>query len=265
LDIRTRTFDGSIGGAAVAQKPCAVISQAPDMPVPHFVSSTVAPVLGVLICIGQALVPFPAVLEARKQKALGDLSPIPWVCPPMTGEIASSSHSRAPPFPPLLRPQAFLVNSNMLYTLYSILLRDLYLFFSAWIPLLMSLFLCSTAIHLLEREGHTEEENTVRVRVEYILFGSTCLIILLGFICGFVVPPSDFDLVKRVVGTCCLAGSLCFQAAPLLNAAEIIATKDSSSLYVPALLVNGLSSLLWFVYGLYSMGEVCVRGSGALF
>jgi Sugar efflux transporter for intercellular exchange len=161
--------------------------------------------------------------------------------------------------------QAFLVNSNMLYTLYSIILRDLYLFFSAWIPLLMSLFLCSTAIHLLEREGHTEEENTVRVRVEYTLFGSTCLIILLGFICGFMIPPSDFDLVKRVVGTCCLAGSLCFQAAPLLNAAEIVATKDSSSLYVPALLVNGLSSLLWFVYGLYSMGEVRVRGSGALF
>ena len=80
-----------------------------------------------------------------------------------------------------------------------------------------------------------------------------------------MIPPTNFDLIKGVIGCCCCAGSLCFKAAPLLNAAEIIATKDSSSLYVPALLVNGLSSLLWFVYGLYSMGEVRVRGSGALF
>ena len=97
----------------------------------------------------------------------------------------------------------------------------------------MAFVLCSTAVHLLEREGHSEHENMIRLRVEMIIFSSMCLWIFLGLVTGIVMPTEQRDTANTVVGSFCCIGSLVFYAAPLLNMAEIIKTKDSSSLYPP--------------------------------
>ena len=71
----------------------------------------------------------------------------------------------------------------------------------------MSLVLCSTAIHLLEREGHTDLENLIRMRVESVLFGTVCLLIILGFACGMVMRQQN-DLAVHIFGIFCTIGKL---------------------------------------------------------
>ena len=170
------------------------------------VVSIFCPLLGVLICVGMGFAPFPALVEARKKKLLGDINPIPF---------------------------AMMVNSQIGWTIYGIAKRDYWIFFSSWPPLLMACVLCSTAVHLLEREGHSDHENMIRLRVESIIFASICLWIFLGLITGIVMPIEQRETANTVVGSFCCIGSLVFYAAPLLNMAEIIRTKDSSSLYPP--------------------------------
>ena len=152
----------------------------------HFVVTTICPLLGLLICIAMAFAPIPAVMQARQEKNLGDINPIPF---------------------------AALVNSNALWTIYGIIHDDYWLFFSSCIPLLMSLVLCSTAIHLLEREGHTELENLIRMRVESVLFGTVCLLIILGFVCGMVMKQQR-DLAVHIFGMFCTIGLLLLSFHP---------------------------------------------------
>ena len=143
-----------------------------------YIVNIICPLLGLIICIATAFAPIPAVLQARQEKKLGDINPIPF---------------------------AALVNSNAFWTIYGIIHVDYWLFFSSCIPLLMSLVLCSTAIHLLEREGHTELENLIRMRVESVLFGTVCLLIVLGFICGMLMKQ-QIDFAVKIFGLFCTAG-----------------------------------------------------------
>ena len=57
------------------------------------VVSIFCPLLGVLICVGVGLAPFPAIQEARKKKLLGDINPIPFAM--MVNGIHNHAPSRA--------------------------------------------------------------------------------------------------------------------------------------------------------------------------
>lgn len=83
--------------------------------------------------------------------------------------------------------------------------------------------------------------------------------IFIIFITGIVMrDPQYRETSITVVGSFCIISSLVFYGAPLLNMMEIVKLKDSSSLYAPALCVNGLSCFLWFFYGLIGIGAVIV-------
>ena len=193
------------------------------------ITTLVCPLFGVLICCAMGFAPIPALLEARRNRNLGDIQPIPF---------------------------AMLCNAQLGWTIYGCMKRDYWVFFSSCIPLLTACVLVSTAIHLLEREGHTELENLIRVRVELVLFASTVLWLFLSFIACLVIPPEQRDTGTTMIGAFTVCSSLIFYAAPLINMREIIKSKDSSSLYPPALVVNLINCTLWFFYGLLGTGAV---------
>ena len=197
----------------------------------EIVTSIICPLFGVFICTGMGLAPFPAVLEARKQKQLGSINPIPF---------------------------AMMVNGQLGWTIYGVYKRDYWIFFSSSIPLVFAAVLCSTAIHLLEREGHTAKEEKVRIRVEMILFASGILWLFLTLITGIAMPVELKDQANTVIGAFCVTSSLVFYAAPLLNMVEIVRTKDSTSLYAPAILINLVNCILWFFYGLMGVYAVII-------
>lgn len=103
------------------------------------VAEIVCPLLGVLISNAMALAPLPALLKARKEKELGDLNPVPF---------------------------GLIFNSQFGWTLYGLLKRNYYIFFSSAVPMLVSLMMSLTAIHLLERPDHTEVEQRARILLE---------------------------------------------------------------------------------------------------
>jgi uncharacterized protein with PQ loop repeat len=70
--------------------------------------------------------------------------------------------------------------------------------------------------------------------------------------------PQYSEVRVTVLGAFCVISSLIFYAAPLINMIEIVKTKDSSSLYAPALVINGINCLLWFSYGLFGINAVIV-------
>jgi uncharacterized protein with PQ loop repeat len=104
--------------------------------------------------------------------------------------------------------------------------------------------------------GH---EDLVRIKVESILVISACLWLFLIFITGIVMKDPQYSEVRvTVLGAFCVISSLIFYGAPLINMIEIVRNKDSSSLYAPALVINGINCLLWFSYGLFGIHAVIV-------
>jgi uncharacterized protein with PQ loop repeat len=70
--------------------------------------------------------------------------------------------------------------------------------------------------------------------------------------------PSYDPLNVTIVGAFSIISSLLFYGAPLINMIEIVKSKDASSLYAPALLINGANCTLWFFYGLIGIEAVIV-------
>lgn len=105
-------------------------------------------------------------------------------------------------------------------------------------------------------DGH---EDSVRIKVESILVFSACLWLFLILITGIVMKDPQYSEERvTVLGAFCVISSLIFYAAPLINMIEIVKAKDSSSLYAPALVINGINCLLWFSYGLFGIQAVIV-------
>ena len=105
----------------------------------EIIANLVCPLLGVILSNAMALAPTQALMKAREQKELGDLNPIPF---------------------------SLIINSQLGWTLYGLLLHNSYIFFSSAIPLVVSFIMSLTAIHLLERPGHSSHEERTRIIIE---------------------------------------------------------------------------------------------------
>jgi solute carrier family 50 protein (sugar transporter) len=190
------------------------------------------PALGVLLCNMMALSPIQAVLEARRQKELGQLDPLPF---------------------------ALIMNSQLGWTIYGIYLRDYYIFFSSAFPFMFGIVLCLTAIHILERAPqHDEKEQKLRIRIESIMVSSMCYWMFIIMITCLVMSPSDKNTSALIIGLSADVSSLVYYASPLRDILEIIKTKDSSSLYLPSIYISTLNCLLWLVYGVFGVNQILI-------
>ena len=121
--------------------------------------------------------------------------------------------------------------------------------------------LCLTALHILEHtdNGANPIDNIIRLKVEGILMTSSMFWLSIVFItCLVLGDPKYRQLNITIVGSFGNICSLVFYLAPLTNIREIIRKKDSSSLYAPAIVINLVSSILWFFYGLYGISQQIV-------
>lgn len=99
----------------------------------------------------------------------------------------------------------------------------------------------------------------IRINVEMILISTCCFWLTVIFVTGLVLGDPRYKKATLItVGSACASCDVLFYTAPLLHLYEIIQTKDSSSLYYPALVVNGLSCSLWAIYGLFGVYDIAV-------
>jgi uncharacterized protein with PQ loop repeat len=88
---------------------------------------------------------------------------------------------------------------------------------------------------------------------------STSFWLTIVFLVGIVLrSPQYHETNILLVGAVSDVCSLIFYAAPLVNITEIIAKKDSASLYAPAIAINLISCILWFFYGLLGVNQMIV-------
>ena len=201
-------------------------------------TSILCPLLGAILCNAMALAPFKAVIDARKKKDLGDLNPFPF---------------------------ALIMNSQLGWTIYGAVQSDVYIFFSSAPPFVLGAVLCMTAIHVLERGvQHEKREKLMRLRLEYVMFASVTYWLTVIFIISIVMKNADKATAALIVGISSDISGLIYYGAPLATVAEVIRTKDSSSLFVPGIAISAINCILWFFYGLLGVQSALIYVPNAI-
>jgi solute carrier family 50 (sugar transporter) len=178
--------------------------------------------------------PLRAILQVRKAGSLGSLNPIPFG---ITGHTSAVL--------PLL---FFLVMNCIGWVMYGILRRDYFIFFSNIPGLVLGLFYSLSSISALSISG-SEKDLSLRLTLETLLIGSVFVWGMVGMIVGVSLPPELFESGIVTIGFLGCGCGLAYYISFLTTMAEIVRTKDSSTLYFPTLLTNLTNATLWVVYG----------------
>lgn len=140
------------------------------------------------------------------------------------------------------------------FTVYGIVLPNLFVFLANVIGLLLALYYTMSAVSLLSR---IETEETTRKAVVVkggIIFGMMFWAAL-GMVCAevFGSESNEHELTRSTIGWLSALFAVIYYASPLSTMFEVIATKDTSSLHLPMICVNFVNALLWTLYGFYGI------------
>jgi solute carrier family 50 (sugar transporter) len=192
----------------------------------NVVFELVCPLIGTLIAIAMFASPFPAVSQARQKSDLGPLNPIPWVV-------------------------AFF--NCIGWTFYGCLRKDHYLFWANMPGICLSMYYSLTAVALLAKRDSKEAKLKLHL-VEGGLISAVFFWTFLAMLCSFLLP----DMAAFLIGSIACAGCLAYYISPFSSCIEIIQKRDASSIHLPMILTNLSCSSLWFLYGLFALGDVLV-------
>jgi len=173
----------------------------------------VAPVIGSFLVIGLFLGPFPAVCEARRLNALGDINALvfPWIA----------------------------ANCAAFSTL-GFLRKDWFLIVPNSIGFLAGLFYLFSSLGLASKEGN---ENVVGAleRVTLTLFAMFFVILILA--------RSFEDDANNIVGNFGMIISIIMFASPLSTIQHVLLEKNSSTINIGFLIGQICSCAMWALYG----------------
>jgi len=185
-----------------------------------WISLYFAPALGTLLVNIMWLTPVYELLKARKNRDLGDLNPLPFA--------------------------AVLLNC-IGWAMYGVLKQDYFIFFSNGPGIVIGLFTCMSTIFILSKEKATEKEEKQRKMMETLVLGAVGFWVIVALFVGLVYPGSSMG--TEVVGVFVDIISISYYAVPLSTLAQIIRTRDASSLYLPLIAINTLNTFAWVAYG----------------
>lgn len=195
----------------------------------------VCPLLGVLISNAMWLAPFKLVMQARESRHLGSVNPIPF---------------------------AVTFINNIGWVMYASLLSNYYIFCSSVLGVLFALFYTITCLTIMAKEAYEDEFTVQYMLVEGLLVGGLLFWATLGIVQTsiFNAFADPHDQATVMIGYLCCFFNICYYAAPLSSMAEVIRTKDASSLYLPNILVNSLNATMWLCYGAFGVNNIVVWG-----
>ena len=191
-----------------------------------FFFATICPTLGMIISNLQLASPFKAVLECRKRQNLGPLNPVP---------LAIS-------FVNLIG-----------VIIFGSALKDKFIVLGVAIGIVLNFLGCTTAMSLLAIQGRLAE--VYRMERLIIVGISWYILVAVLFVLGAI---SDVDALLTVMGASTTVTTVLYYCAPLSTLRLVITLRDASSLYLPMLMMNLISSFLWFSYGLFGVSNVWV-------
>jgi solute carrier family 50 protein (sugar transporter) len=197
------------------------------MAFPPVVANLIFPILGVIVCDLLWLTPLPVILEARYTRYMGALNPYPLVVTCI---------------------------SNIGWTIYACLKKDIYIFAASVPAVILGFYYTIVCLTVIAKKDANSDFSAYYIEVEtFLLLG-----ILFWCIIGFVVAMAFHDPTEggtAMVGYIVCALSIAYYASPLSSLYKIIREWDSSSLYLPLLIMNFINAGLWFVYGYFGVQD----------
>mmetsp|Transcript_32710 Transcript_32710/g.80597 ORF Transcript_32710/g.80597 Transcript_32710/m.80597 type:complete len:269 (+) Transcript_32710:151-957(+) len=183
----------------------------------EIVMKIVAPSLGFVLANVMFFSGVPAMLRCKRAGGLGDMNPMP--------------------FP--------VVMANCLaWIAYSLIIEDYFLFFSNAPGCMVGVYFTLVAY------GLSPFASKMRDALEQCLMGMVFALLALTLYVGIVARDEPTAHKKTTVGLFANAVLLVYYAAPLSTVKEVLATRNSKSLYFPIAVANTVNGTAWFVYGL---------------
>lgn len=139
--------------------------------------------------------------------------------------------------------------------MYSCIRQDMYLMTSNSLGVLANGYGSFTALELLAKE----QKLDVMRNMEYVLMAGLFTWVIIGYFAAVLsaaISPNGPHLTEHILGSVCSFLSIAYYIAPLSTVREIIRTKNAASLYMPMLLMNLLTSVLWSAYGYFGANDI---------
>ncbi|GFR43451.1 hypothetical protein Agub_g4534 [Astrephomene gubernaculifera] len=184
-----------------------------DTDMEDLVLKHIAPGMGCVVAFLMFLSPLKTVLQARANKHLGDLNPLPLV--------------------------AIIANCAG-WLLYGSIARDPYVILANEPGLLLGIFMTVSCYGFADIK--------VRDVMLRLLLLSAALLSGVGACLALFVE--DEERAADVAGYTAVLILLCYYAAPLSCLAEVLRSRSSASLLPPTCAMNTVNGLLWLAYGL---------------
>lgn len=177
------------------------------------------------------LSPFPAVWKARTTREMGELNPLPFVVT---------------------------VLNCVGWTMYSCLTKDVFIFLGNISGLILGLFYTITSMTVIAKKSEGDSFSEQYTLVEGLLLFAFLFWGLMAFFCVTIFNdfPDPIKEATAMVGLVSCAFSIAYYAAPLSTMYTVISKQDSSSLYLPMIVVNLINALLWFSYGAFGTQDI---------
>jgi len=180
------------------------------------------PSLGLVINLVMWLAPYQSIIQARKTKDLGALSPIPFT---------------------------FTIINCVGWTIYALLLNNQYIFWSNVLGIVLGLFYTTTSMSILFNHSKPGEEfvQTYKIMEFMLMFAGGFWSLISLFVVS--VYAGNLSQQQMVIGICCDFFTILYYGAPLNTMTKVIRERDSSSLYPPLIVANMIASSMWTIYG----------------
>jgi len=182
-------------------------------------TTTIAPIIGMIVANFLFLGPMIEVLEVRKKKDMGKLNPIVFV---------------------------FMLGNCYGYTVYGYMLRDPYLLFANFFGVLLAIFYLLTSVRLIKCHKFSAR---IEIATLLMLFLWSLYFVIIRFL-----PSKNWDTYVKITGYASLVVSCFLWASPLTTIHSVFKEKDSASINRGFLLGTLVSCTSWAVYG-FALGD----------
>lgn len=138
--------------------------------------------------------------------------------------------------------------------MYGCVRKDIFLMSGVGLGVLANAYGSFTAIELLAKEKQFKTLHNMEV----ILMGGIIMWIIIIHFITFVaekLSSQNLLLTEHVLGGLCSFLSIAYYLSPLSKIGEIIRARNVASLYMPMLVMNLVTSLLWGGYGIFGAND----------
>ena len=156
-------------------------------------------------------------------------------------------------------PYAMMLNNALVWIIYSLLLRNNYIFSTNLLGWLLSLYYF---VQMFSLAMHLGQHSDIQWMLRLLLSGQG--LIMLGSYAAFIATDNSQPLLQQnILGTTAIILLILFYSSPLTTLYHVIKSKDASSFNYPFSLTCLINALLWTIYGL-SIQDIFVYGPNAI-